>query len=97
MPAAGRWRRKGGIGFGPGLLNTRVERGWLAGTALGAWGKSRRRRRQRLQCGGGRRGGGRRPGDIFERDGAFDLLASEDDLLLPAHKNANIAAVITSC
>lgn len=73
-----------------------MKRGWLARTTLGAWGKSRRRR-QRLQRGGCRRGGGWRPGDIFECDGAFDLLASEDDLLVPAYKNANIAAVITSC
>lgn len=31
-------------------------------------------------------------GDVFERDGALDLLASEDDLLVPAHKDSDITA-----
>ena len=95
VAAGARGRRKAGAGLLPARMSTGVQgRGVLARAAVSAGVSGRVRR----ELGRGPRCRRRRPagavcdaGDVLEGDCAFDLLAGEDDLLVPAHKDADAA------
>ena len=47
----------------------------------------------RILCGRGRRGPGRSC-DVLEGDCALDFLSGEDDMVLPADKDADVAVAV---
>lgn len=49
-----------------------------------------------ILCGGGRRGPGRSC-DVLEGDCALDFLSGEDDMVLPADKDADVAVAVGGC
>lgn len=49
-----------------------------------------------ILCGGSRRGPGRSC-DVLEGDCALDFLSGEDDMVLPADKDADVAVAVGGC
>lgn len=92
VTAGGRRGREPGIGLAAAVLGgDGGERRRVSGTAVGA-GVSRGGRGGQLGGSEGVAGGLRRTGGVLEGDGAFELLAGEDDVVLPAHKDADVGS-----